>query len=298
MATSPQQGIGVDEGVGRTALMVAAARAIEAERPDALAADGFAAHFVRAARASADWPVHPDQVPDGDADPLWGRLARFFGLRTRVFDEFLLARATAGARQIVILGAGLDSRAYRLPWPPGRTVFEIDQDGVMAFKQAVLDQVGASPSAERVPLSVDLRLDWIEPLHAAGFDPAVPTCWAAEGLLPYLPPLAERKLIATIAEHSAAGSALIYEVKHGTPPAAARDFPVHTAAREQIGVDLSALFNAEPRPDSAAQLSAWGWSTTVRSPFGFSRIHGRGPLPERNDTLAANRWVFADAPQA
>lgn len=298
MSGAAQQGIGVDEGVGRTSLMVAAARAVESGRPDALARDEFAQHFVRASRAAAGWPVHPDQVPDGDADPLWGRLARFFGLRTRVFDDFLLARASAGARQIVVLGAGLDSRAYRLSWPAGCTVFEIDQEGVMAFKQRVLDSLGAAPAAGRVPLAVDLREDWIAALAAAGFDPARPTSWAAEGLLPYLPPAAERKLIGTIAAHSAAGSALGYEVKQGLPPVAARDYRVHTAARDRIGVDLSALFNTEPRPDSAAELAALGWSATVHTPFDFSRQHGRGPLPEADDTLAANRWIFATAPGA
>lgn len=293
MAEAIGKRTGVDEGVGRTALMVAAARAIECGRPDALARDTYAEHFVRAAPASADWPVHPDQVPGRDTDPLWGRLARFFGLRTRVFDDFLLERAAAGAHQVVILGAGLDSRAYRLPWPPGCTVFEIDQEGVLAFKQAVLDSLDAEPKAVRRPLAVDMRHGWIEALTAAGFDPARPTVWLAEGLVPYLPPDAERNLIGAIAAHSVAGSALCYEVKEGLKSAGEFGYPLHTVVRERIGVDLAALFNAEPRPDSAADLAARGWTATVRTPFDFTRQHGRGPLPEKDDTLAANRWIFA-----
>lgn len=110
---------GVAGGVGVTALLVAAARAIETHRPDSLARDVFAEHFVLAAPASARWPIHPRQVPEGDADPLWGRFARYFGLRTRVLDDFLLQSVhTGGARQVVLLGAGLDSRAFRLDWPP------------------------------------------------------------------------------------------------------------------------------------------------------------------------------------
>lgn len=291
------RGADVDEGVGRTALMVAAARAVEAGRPDALARDTYAEHFVRASASSADWPVHPDQVPGGDADPLWGRLGRFFALRTRVFDDFLLDRAAAGTRQAVILGAGLDSRAYRLAWPPGCAVFEIDRAEVLAFKRTVLDALGAVPPVQRHALAADMRHAWIERLIAAGFDPGAPTSWVAEGLLPYLPPTAERALIDTVVAHSAAGSALAYEVKHPEKPAAdAADYPLHTVVRERIGVDLSALFNREPRPDSAAGLTARGWTTTVRTPFDFTREYGRGPLPQNNDTLAANRWIFASAP--
>jgi methyltransferase (TIGR00027 family) len=125
---------GVEGGVGLTALMVAAARAIETHRHDTLARDVYAEHFVLAAPASAGWPVRIQQVPDGDANPLWGRFARYFGLRTRVLDDFLLRSVRTGsARQVVLLGAGLDSRAFRLDWPPGCVIFEIDREGVLAF---------------------------------------------------------------------------------------------------------------------------------------------------------------------
>ncbi len=96
-------------------------------------------------------------MPDGDAEPLWGRLGRYFGLRTRVLDDFLLRRASGGVRQVVLLGAGLDTRAYRLDWPPGCTVFELDQEHVLAFKRRVLDGLGATPKAARVPIGADLR---------------------------------------------------------------------------------------------------------------------------------------------
>ncbi|WP_421106823.1 class I SAM-dependent methyltransferase [Streptomyces sp. NEAU-S77] len=292
-----RENTGVARGVGQTALMVAAARAIEAHRPDALARDPYAEHFVRAAgRASANWPVRPQQVPGGDADPLWGRLGRYFGLRTRVLDDFLLARARAGTRQVVLLGAGLDSRAYRLDWPPGCTVFEIDQEPILAFKHGVLDGLRDAPRAERVTLAADLRSDWAGALTAARFDPAKPTAWLAEGLLLYLPSAAERLLVETVDGLSAAGSALAYEVKLGTESAAVRDSPVYSAARLRIGVDLLALFDGEPRPDTAGDLTARGWSTTVRTPFDFTSRYGRGPRPERHDALAANRWVFAHAP--
>ncbi|MFE2292433.1 class I SAM-dependent methyltransferase [Streptomyces sp. NPDC059452] len=293
-----QQDRGVAGGVGLTALMVAAARAVETHRPDALARDVYAEHFVRAARASADWPVRPEEVPGGEADPLWGRLGRYFGLRTRVLDDFLLRQAYGGVRQVVLLGAGLDTRALRLEWPPGCTVFEIDQEEVLAFKHGALDALpaGDGPRAVRVPVAADLRHDWGAALTGAGFDPSAPAAWLAEGLLLYLPPEAERRLVDTVDRMSRAGSSVAYEVKLGIESAAVRHSPVYAEAKERIGVDLLALFDGEPRPDSAADLAGRGWSTTVRTPFHFTRLHGRGPLPERHDCLAANRWVFARRP--
>ncbi|WP_285778948.1 class I SAM-dependent methyltransferase [Microtetraspora sp. NBRC 13810] len=284
---------GVEGGVGLTALMVAAARAIEAHRPDALAGDTYAEHFVRAAGASAAWPVRPAEVPGGDANPLWGRLGRYFGLRTRVLDDFLVSSVQAGARQVVLLGAGLDTRAFRLGWPPGRVVYEIDRDGVLAFKHRVLDALAATPATTRRPIAADLRDDWARSLAGAGFDPAVPTAWLAEGLLLYLPADAERRLIDTVDRLSAGGSTLAFEVKLGTESPQVRAGAVYAAARQQIGVDLLALFDGEPRPDSTGRLRERGWSTAVHTPFDFTRDHGRGPRPEPDDALAGNRWVFA-----
>jgi methyltransferase (TIGR00027 family) len=286
---------GVEEGVGRTALMVAAARAIETHRHDALARDVYAEHFVRASPASAGWPVRLQQVPGGDADPLWGRLGRYFGLRTRVLDDFLLRQVRAGTRQVVLLGAGLDTRAYRLDWPHACTVFEVDQQDVLAFKDRVLDGLGAVPTAGRITIGVDLRRAWVGALTGAGFDPAVPTAWLAEGLLLYLPHAAERALIEAVDGLSAAGSALAYEVKLGVESAAVRESSIYSAAR-RTGIDLLVLFDGDPRPDSAADLAARGWCTSVHTAFDFTRRHGRGPHPEPHDALAANRWVFASRP--
>ncbi|MFD8108479.1 class I SAM-dependent methyltransferase [Streptomyces microflavus] len=289
---------GVAGGVGVTALLVAAARAIETHRPDSLARDVFAEHFVLAAPASAGWPIHPRQVPEGDADPLWGRFARYFGLRTRVLDDFLMQSVHAGgARQVVLLGAGLDSRAFRLDWPPGCVIFEIDREEVLAFKHQVLDGLSAAPKAARVPVPMDLRADWAGALPGAGFDPAAPSIWLVEGLLFYLPPAAETYLIDTVDRLSTAGSALAFEVKLEKDLLEYRDSPLYTVTKHRIGIDLLDLFDREPRPDSAGNLTDKGWSTSVHTPFDFTRRHRRGPLPEQNDALAGNRWVFADKPR-
>jgi methyltransferase (TIGR00027 family) len=289
---------GVEDGVGLTALMVAAARAIETHRHDTLARDVYAEHFVRAARVSAGWPVRPQRVPGGDADPLWGRLGRYFGLRTRVFDDFLLRRLHEGARQVVIFGAGLDTRAHRLDWPPGSMVYEIDREGVLAFKDRVLDGLRAVPSAGRVTIGADLRDDWVKALTGAGFDPGAPTVWFAEGLFLYLPAAAERALIKTVDELSAGGSSLVYEIKIGPESPAVQESPIYSVAQSR-GIDMLSMFPTEPRPDSAADLTARGWRTSTHTAFDFTRRYGRGPQPPPDghpDAIAANRWIFADRP--
>ncbi|MEU6934571.1 class I SAM-dependent methyltransferase [Streptomyces sp. NPDC046374] len=288
---------GVDGGVGLTALLVATARAIETHRHDSLAQDVYAEHFVRAAPACAGWPVRVEQVAGGDGNRLWGRFARYFGLRTRVLDEFLLRSVRGDARQVVLLGAGLDTRAFRLDWPSDLVVYEVDRAGVLAFKEGVLRDLSAAPRVKRVTVPVDLRSDWVAALTSAGFDPVVPSVWLAEGLLFYLPGAAETFLVDSVHRLAAGGSALAFEAKLEKDLMAYRDSPIYSATREQIGIDLLHLFDKGPRPDSAGTLRARGWSASMHTPFEFSRRHGRGPLPEPNDALEGNRWVFAHKPR-
>ncbi|MGW2472581.1 class I SAM-dependent methyltransferase [Streptomyces sp. NPDC001665] len=284
---------GVDGGVGLTALLVAAARAIETRRRDSLARDIYAEHFVRAAPACDGWPVRIEEVPDGDENALWGRFARYFGLRTRVLDDFVVRSVLTGARQVVLLGAGLDTRAFRLDWPADCVFFEVDRAGVLAFKHQVLADLSAAPRVKRVLIPVDLRDDWVTALTASGFDPTAPSIWLAEGLLFYLPGPAETYLVDTVDLLATEGSALAFEAKLEADLLAYRDSAIYTATREQIGIDLLGLFDLGPRPDSAGRLTARGWSASTHTPFEFTRRHGRGPLPEPNDALEGNRWVFA-----
>lgn len=176
-------------------------------------------------------------------------------------------------------------------------VFEIDRKEVLAFKHRVLGGLSATPRAARVPVPMDLRADWADALPRVGFDPAAPSVWLVEGLLFYLPPAAETYLIDTVEGLSAGGSALAFEVKLEKDLLEYRDSPLYTATREQIGIDLLDLFDLAPRPDSAGRLTDRGWSASVHTPFDFTRLHGRGPLPEPNDALAGNRWVFAEKPR-
>jgi methyltransferase (TIGR00027 family) len=138
-------------------------------------------------------------------------MVEMMAVRTRFIDEFFVDAAKTGVRQVVILAAGLDARAYRLSWPTGTTVYEIDQPPVVDFKTKTLTDLGAEPTADRRVVGVDLRNDWPSPLRQAGFDPARPTAWSAEGLLAFLPPDGQDRLLDNITELSAPGSRLVSE---------------------------------------------------------------------------------------
>jgi hypothetical protein len=104
-------------------------------------------------------------------------------IRTRFFDDYLTAAIAARCHQVVLLAAGLDTRALRLAWPAGTRVFEIDLPGVLSFKDSVLAAQGAVPRCERIKVPADLCTDWTAALAEAGFDRSTPAAWLAEGLL-------------------------------------------------------------------------------------------------------------------
>ena len=177
--------------VGATATMVAAARAIATTADDALINDPFAEPLVRAVGVDFFTRLATGELlaKDLDADNAsvgMQRMTDNMAVRTKFFDEFFTDAAAAGIQQAVILASGLDSRAYRLAWPAGTTVYEIDQPEVIEFKTKTLAEFGAEPTADRRTVAVDLRFDWPSALIAAGFDPSKPTAWSAEGLLGYL----------------------------------------------------------------------------------------------------------------
>jgi methyltransferase (TIGR00027 family) len=199
--------------VGATATMVAASRALASQGPDALLDDPFADPLVRAVGLAPFIRLIDGEVaPDEDDPALNGRTrAEQMTVRTRFFDNFFINATEAGIRQAVILASGLDTRAYRLPWPAGTVVYEIDQPQVIEFKTNTLANLGANPTAERRTVSIDLRDDWPTALRQHGFDVNQPTAWSAEGLLPYLPPEAQDRLFDNITALSAPGSQLATE---------------------------------------------------------------------------------------
>jgi methyltransferase (TIGR00027 family) len=197
--------------VGATATMVAAQRAFS--HREGLIDDPFAEPLVRAVGLDFFTRALDGEIELEDVDPEFNmrRAAEGMTVRTRWFDELFTDAFASGVRQAVILAAGLDARAYRLDWPAGTNVYELDQPKVIDFKTKTLTGLGARPKADRHPIAIDLRSDWPKALLNDGFDPEQPTAWIAEGLLIYLPPEAQDLLFDRINELSAPGSRVATE---------------------------------------------------------------------------------------
>jgi methyltransferase (TIGR00027 family) len=272
----------ITELVGATALGVAAARAVETAGRDPLIHDDFAQTLVSSAGPAWARLADPELAwLDGDEH---GQRAHRLGIdyqavRTHFFDEYFDNAVSAGIRQVVILAAGLDSRAYRLNWPPGTAVHEIDQPKVLDYKTGILERHGAVPTASRRPVPVDLRDDWPAALSATGFDRTQPTAWLAEGLLPYLPSDAQDRLFEMFTALSAPGSQVAIEVFGMNSRSNSQRW---LRMRERLGLDVNvqALTYHEPdRTDAIQWLTDHGWQVNaVNNRDEMARL-GR-PVPE------------------
>lgn len=249
----------VTTSVGSTGLLVAAARALETQKADPLAIDPYAEVFCRA--AGGEWAdVLDGKLPDhylttGDFGE---HFVNFQGARTRYFDEYFSRATAAGMKQVVILAAGLDSRAFRLQWPIGTTIFELDRPQVLDFKNAVLADYHIRPRAQRRSVAVDLRDEWQIALCNNGFDANRPSAWIAEGLLVYLSAEAQQRLFIGIDTLASPGSHVA--VEEATPL---------TLANSQRSSNENA-----PRTPKATRAGSFKWSTTSG---------GRGP---RNGSMS------------
>jgi methyltransferase (TIGR00027 family) len=259
----------ITESVGATALGVAMARAAESQADCCrLFDDPFAQWFVDAA-TERGW-----QSPFTDADladklpqrvrAIWGYAAA----RTKHFDDFFIAAGAAGLRQVVILAAGLDARAWRLPWVADTVVYEIDQPKVLEFKAETLRAHDAKPIARDVAVPIDLRHDWPMALRDAGFDASEPTAWLAEGLLPYLPADAQDLLFDRVQLLSAPDSRIAVEAfgpgyfdeeYQRRRRAAVQEMREALAETGREMADVGNLMFNEPRTDIADWLRAHGW---------------------------------------
>lgn len=276
--------------VGATATMVAAARAMASAAPEPVINDQYAAPLVRAVGVDFFTKLVDGELTETDLgdDPQMNiaRFANGMAARTRFFDDFYADATAAGVRQAVILAAGLDSRAYRLDWPAGTVVFEVDQPEVIAFKSQTLADLGAQPTADRRTVAVDLREDWVSALRSAGFDPNAPTAWIAEGLFGYLPPEAQDRLLDLITENSAPGSRVAAEAVPATldvdPDAVRERMQAVTDKWSSHGFDLdfSELIYLGDRRDAEAHLTDLGWQTSAIPANGLLALHGLPVLDE------------------
>jgi methyltransferase (TIGR00027 family) len=280
--------------VGVTATMVAAARAMATRADRPLIDDPFAEPLVRAvgvdllarlASGELD-PSELNDVHDGASAGAMSRMADNMAVRTKFFDEFFLDATKAGVKQVVILASGLDSRAYRLAWPAETVVYEVDQPQVIEFKTRALAELGAAPTADRRVVAVDLRDDWPTALRTAGFDPTQPTAWSAEGLLGYLPPEAQDRLLDTITELSAQGSRLATESAPNPEPGDEEKLKERMQAISErwrahgFELDMAGLVYFGDRNEAVPYLSDHGWllnSASIRELF---EANGLAPLDD------------------
>ncbi|OBB28580.1 SAM-dependent methyltransferase [Mycolicibacterium peregrinum] len=275
--------------VGATATGVAASRALATKQPDPLINDPFADALVRAVGLEHSIRLADGEVcVEGDLMLDRQRMCEQIAVRTRFFDDFFFAAGDAGIRQAVILASGLDTRAYRLAWPAGSVVFEVDQPAVLEFKTRTLTDLEAEPAAELHTVPVDLRDDWPAALRASGFDPQLPTAWIAEGLLIYLPPEAQDRLFDNITALSAPGSRLATEHMDA---ASLNDKWTERVSQwsKKVGsdVDLKDLFYSGERTAARDYLTAHGWDATVQPTRAAYESHGF-PYPEELDDLAGD----------
>ena len=250
--------------VGATSVGVAELRAAETQRADRLFADPFAASFVRAAG--------PSEHPAEDARRRQRRaaLGSWVVVRTRFLDELVLGACARGCRQVVIFGAGLDARAFRLTWPDKLRVFEIDLPEVLEFKEQVVRTEGWRPACERITVPVDLSGNWGRPLADAGFDAGSGVTWLAEGLLIYLTADQATELLSTVGDLSAPGSWLAAERANFADPALLEQ------ARAVLGMDhFSALWQGGLGYDAAEWLPAHGWEVHTHDVGFVAAAYGR-----------------------
>jgi methyltransferase (TIGR00027 family) len=313
MARTADDSWDIATSVGATAVMVALARAAETASADPLIRDQFAEPLVSTPelegvreQVAAWWASEPDDGSE-DGDDLDAtvdseQMINYQAVRTHFFDAYFADAVAAGIRQVVILAAGLDSRAYRLDWPAGTVVYEIDLPKVLEYKAETLAGHGATPIADRRPVPVDLRHDWPQALRDAGFDATRPTAWLAEGLLPFLPGAAQDAMFASIDALSGSGSRVAVEI-FGTDEEKRRQaqekWEQLRAKREARGQDTSfnpfdLWFDDEGRPDCADWFAAHSWTTrTVNAREEALRL---GRAPQSDDRPFTNSFVTAAKP--
>ncbi len=299
----------ITQSVGATALGVAAARAAETESENPLINDPFARVFVDAV-GEGMWSVYADPVLlsraveiEPEVQARIRLMIDFMATRTAFFDEFFLRAADSGVRQVVILAAGLDARGWRLPWPDGTIVYELDQPKVLEFKTTTLREHGATPTAQLVNVPIDLRQDWPKALREAGFDPSRPAAWSAEGLVRYLPAQAQDLLFERIHSLSVEGSWVASNV-----PGAGFTDPDRVRSQREVMQRMRAvaakLVDAEITnyddlwyPEERTPVDTWlrehGWEVSAVTFPELMARYDRAIPPRADDTMPPTKFVSA-----
>ncbi|OBH72827.1 SAM-dependent methyltransferase [Mycobacterium intracellulare] len=275
--------------VGATATMVAAQRALSSDAK--LIDDPYAAPLVRAVGIDVYVRLVNGEIEacgNTEFDPR--RMAQGMACRTRFYDQFFLDATRGGIGQVVILASGLDSRAYRLPWPAGTVVYEVDMPEVIEFKTLTLGDLGAEPTAQRRTVAIDLRDDWASALQAAGFDPHAPSAWSAEGLVVYLPDDAQDALFDNVTSLSAPGSRLAFEFVPDTAVFADPRWRAHHDRMSELGfeIDFNDLVYHGQRSHIVDHLNQRGWQTSSTT---VAELHAANGFVYADDDVAA---AFAD----
>jgi methyltransferase (TIGR00027 family) len=207
---------------------------------------------------------------DGAADTPW------IAVRTRFYDDALTAsvRVRGTVAQVVLVAAGLDTRAYRLELPDELAWYELDRPDVLSLKDQVLTEAGAAPRCERYPVGVDLADDWTSPLIASGFDPARPAMWLVEGLIFYLDRVTVRRLLDKITKLSAPGSELLID----TIGQSLLDSPAMQTFCDRLAEEGTPWRFGTDRPEDDL-LEPRGWRATVWLYSEIGTQLGRWPFP-------------------
>ncbi|MGW0737711.1 SAM-dependent methyltransferase [Streptomyces sp. NPDC002851] len=183
------------ETVSYTSQWTAAARALESERSDALFNDPLARKLAE---------PRGFELLDKYGG---GGLVEFVAVRTRYLDDAINDLVGQGIRQVVLIAAGMDTRAFRLELPDDVTVYEVDHQALVEEKEKRLSRIDAPlPSVNLRRVGADLAGDWSAELRGAGFDPELPTLWIPEALLFFLTEEQSATLMRTFAANSAPGS--------------------------------------------------------------------------------------------
>jgi methyltransferase (TIGR00027 family) len=288
MARTDNDSWDITESVGATALGVAVARAAESDCDCPLFTDRYAQFFIDAA---IDRGWEPSAVTERQ------RIFKgYAAVRTKWFDEYFIAAGANGIDQAVILAAGLDARAWRLPWVHGSVVYEIDQPQVLAFKAETLAARGARPTIRYQAVPIDLRADWPTALREAGFDPSTPTAWSAEGLLPYLPAAGQDLLFERVTKLSANGSRIAVEALSPSffdPEYLERRRQFLSQTGDTSVPDHAELWYLEERTDLTQWLTERRWKVRAIETMKVMQRYDRSPEGDLKDL--APRSVFIEA---